>query len=54
MANIKTSVDDLPTTSFHQRIAFVAAGGPFCDGNLLGIIVVALPLIAANLHLSPL
>lgn len=54
MANTRISIDDLPTSRFHKRIAVVAAGGPFCDGYLLGIIVVALPLIARDLHLDAL
>jgi MFS transporter, putative metabolite transport protein len=54
MASERVSIDDLPTSRFHKRIAFVAAGGPFCDGYLLGIIVVALPFIAQNLHLDSL
>lgn len=54
MANTRISIDDLPTSRFHKRIAFVAAGGPFCDGYLLGIIVVALPFIARDLHLDAL
>ncbi len=54
MANARISIDDLPTSRFHKRIAFVAAGGPFCDGYLLGIIVVALPFIARDLHLDAL
>lgn len=52
MADRKTKFDDLPTNSFHRRIAFLAAGGPFCDGYLFGIIVVALPFIAKNLALN--
>ncbi|MEX3973776.1 MFS transporter [Paraburkholderia caribensis] len=47
-------IEDLPTSRFHRRIAVVAAGGPFCDGYLLGIIVVALPFIAKDLALSAL
>lgn len=54
MASTLTSIDDLPTSRFHKRIAFVAAGGPFCDGYLLGIIVVALPFIAQDLRLDAL
>ena len=46
------ALDDLPTTWFHGRIAFVAAGGPFCDGFLLGIIAVALPSATDDLGLS--
>ncbi|HYS64610.1 MAG TPA: MFS transporter [Paraburkholderia sp.] len=54
MASKRVSIDDLPTSRFHRRIAFVAAGGPFCDGYLLGIIVVALPFIGQSLHLDAL
>jgi putative MFS transporter len=46
------ALDDLPTTWFHRRIAFVAAGGPFCDGFLLGIIAVALPSATVDLGLN--
>lgn len=52
MTDIKIKFDNLPTHAFHKRIAFLAAGGPFCDGYLFGIIVVALPLIAKNLSLT--
>jgi putative MFS transporter len=54
MAETLIGIEDLPTSRFHRRIAFVAAGGPFCDGYLLGIIVVALPFIAQDLALNAL
>ncbi|NSX16581.1 MFS transporter [Cupriavidus taiwanensis] len=54
MANTLIGIEDLPTSRFHKRIALVAAGGPFCDGYLLGIIVVALPFIAQDLALNAL
>ncbi|MPW23380.1 MFS transporter [Paraburkholderia sp. CNPSo 3157] len=54
MAKAFVGIEDLPTSRFHKRIALVAAGGPFCDGYLLGIIVVALPFIAKDLALSAL
>ncbi|MEX3759697.1 MFS transporter [Paraburkholderia phenoliruptrix] len=54
MAEALIGIEDLPTSRFHKRIAVVAAGGPFCDGYLLGIIVVALPFIARDLALSAL
>jgi putative MFS transporter len=54
MAKTLVGIEDLPTSRFHRRIAVVAAGGPFCDGYLLGIIVVALPFIAKDLALSAL
>ncbi|WP_250536428.1 MFS transporter [Caballeronia sp. AZ10_KS36] len=52
MAKALVGIEELPTNGFHKRIAIVAAGGPFCDGYLLGIIVVALPFIAKDLALS--
>lgn len=54
MAKALVGIEDLPTSRFHKKIAVVAAGGPFCDGYLLGIIVVALPFIAKDLALSAL
>jgi putative MFS transporter len=50
---MKKSLDDLPLSRFHKRIAIVAAGGPFCDGYLLGIIAIAIPSIALDLGLTP-
>jgi len=50
----KTALDDLPITRFHRRVAFVAGGGPFCDGYLLGIIAVALPALTPELGLTAL
>ncbi|MBI0379555.1 MFS transporter [Streptomyces albiflaviniger] len=50
----KVPLDDLPTCRFHRKVAFVAAGGPFCDGYLLGIIAVALPTIATDLGIGSL
>lgn len=50
----KIPLDDLPTTRFHKKVAFVASGGPFCDGYLLGIVAIALPLLSPELGLSSL
>src|SRR5699024_10273815 len=50
---MKKSLDDLPLSRFHKRIAVVAAGGPFCDGYLLGIIAIAIPSIVMDLNLTP-
>jgi MFS transporter, putative metabolite transport protein len=50
----QTALDDLPITRFHRRVAFVAGGGPFCDGYLLGIIAVALPALTPELGLTAL
>ncbi|WP_308124929.1 MFS transporter [Streptomyces sp. NEAU-YJ-81] len=45
----KIPLDELPTSRFHRKLAFVAAGGPFCDGYLLGIVAFALPTAATDL-----
>jgi putative MFS transporter len=50
---MKKSLDDLPLSRFHKRVAVVSAGGPFCDGYLLGIIAIAIPSIALDLGLTP-
>jgi MFS transporter, putative metabolite transport protein len=49
---VTTTLDEAPVNSFHRRTVFVAMGGPFCDGYLLGIIAVALSLITPQLHLN--
>ncbi|WP_068173228.1 MFS transporter [Neokomagataea thailandica] len=46
------TLDDLPPTKFHAKIALISAGGPFCDGYILGIIGIALPSIVRDLHLT--
>ena len=50
---MKKSLDELPVSRFHKRVAVVTAGGPFCDGYLLGIIAIAIPSIARELSLTP-
>ena len=45
-------IDDAPFRPFHARTALLAAGGPFCDGYILGIVGIALPLLTPRLHLS--
>ena len=49
-----TSIEDLPLNSFHWKIAFYSAGGPFCDGYILGIIAPALAVLTPQLGLSSL
>jgi MFS transporter, putative metabolite transport protein len=49
-----TSIEDLPLNSFHWKIAFYSAGGPFCDGYILGIVAPALAGLTPQLGLSPL
>ena len=46
------SIDDAPFRPFHARTALLAAGGPFCDGYILGIVGIALPLLTPQLQLS--
>lgn len=46
------TIDDVPMSRFHWRTALLAAGGPFCDGYILGIIGIALSLLTPQLHLS--
>jgi len=46
------TLDDLPATRFHFRLALISAGGPLCDGYILGIIGIALPAIVRDLHLD--
>ncbi|WP_460958815.1 MFS transporter [Parasphingorhabdus pacifica] len=38
---------------FETRVGFCASGGKFCDGWILGVIGVALPLASSGLGLSP-
>lgn len=47
-----TTLDDLPANGFHSKLALISAGGPFCDGYILGIIGIALPSIVRELHLT--
>lgn len=44
--------DEIPPCAFHARLALVAGGGPFCDGYILGIIGIVLPLLVADFHLT--
>jgi MFS transporter, putative metabolite transport protein len=48
----RTLIDDAPLRLFHLRIGVLAAGGPFCDGYILGIIGIALALLTPQLHLG--
>ena len=36
MAQSKLTIDDAPLKDFHLRMGALAAGGPFCDGFVLG------------------
>ncbi|MFT8813953.1 MFS transporter [Acetobacter fabarum] len=46
------TLDDIPASAFHLRLALIAGGGPFCDGYILGIIGVVLPLLVSSFHLG--
>src|SRR5215216_3310349 len=54
MSTRTTSIEDLELTGFHWKIAIYSAGGPFCDGYILGIIAPALAVLTPLLDLSPL
>ncbi|WP_406273974.1 MFS transporter [Nocardia sp. NBC_00881] len=47
-----TSLDDAPVTSFHRRLMYRCAGGPFLDGYVLSIVSVAVAGMTDDLHLS--
>jgi len=46
-------MDDAGYRPFHTRLLTYSCGGPFCDGYVLGIIAIALPSLALDLHLTP-
>lgn len=46
-------IDDAGYRPFHTRLLMYSCGGPFCDGYVLGIIAIALPSLALDLHLTP-
>ncbi|ABG05185.1 General substrate transporter [Rubrobacter xylanophilus DSM 9941] len=50
----RMSFEDIPRNSFHWKIAIYSAGGPFCDGYILGIIAPALAVLTPQLDLSAL
>lgn len=54
VSRTSTSIEDLQLNSFHWKIAFYSAGGPFCDGYILGIIAPALAVLTPQLGLSSL
>jgi putative MFS transporter len=49
-----TSMEDVPLNRFHVKITGYSAGGPFCDGYILGIIAPALAVLTPQLGLSTL
>ncbi|GAB3288235.1 MFS transporter [Parasphingorhabdus pacifica] len=54
--SLADDAETMPTTKqvhrFQSRIGFCASGGKFCDGWILGVIGVALPLASTNLGLT--
>lgn len=46
------SLEDAPLGMFHVRLTLYSAGGPFCDGYILGIIAIALIPLSAALKLG--
>lgn len=51
-AGTGSSIDDLPLTSFHRRLTFYSAGGPFLDGYVLAMMGIALTQITPAWNLS--
>jgi putative MFS transporter len=52
MAGAKTSIDELPMSGFHYRVAAYTTGGMFCDGYILGIIGAALTQLSPQFDLN--
>jgi putative MFS transporter len=46
-------IDDAAYRPFHSRLLAYSCGGPFCDGYVLGVVAIALPSLARDLHLAP-
>ncbi|MFG1955911.1 MFS transporter [Micromonospora sp. NPDC048830] len=46
------SMEDAPFSRFHVYMTWCTAGGPFCDGYILGVIAIALAPLARDLDLS--
>jgi putative MFS transporter len=46
------TIDDASLNTFHRKLTWACAGGPFLDGYLLSIIGVALVGISSELHLT--
>ncbi|GGP09340.1 MFS transporter [Oceanobacillus neutriphilus] len=46
------SMDDLPLSKFHIKVAIYTTGGKFCDGYILGVIAIALTLLGPQLELN--
>ena len=53
MTATKTSLETAPATRTQWLITLYAGGGEFCDGYILSIIGVALPLLTAAFSLTP-
>jgi MFS transporter, putative metabolite transport protein len=48
------SMEDVPLSGFHLRVAFSGTGGQFSDGFVLGIIGIAVSMASNTLHLNAL
>src|SRR6186713_616459 len=53
MTATKTSLETAPATRTQWLITLYAGGGEFCDGYILSIIGVALPLLTTAFSLTP-
>lgn len=47
------TLDTAPLNGFHKRAAVYTTGGMFCDGYILGIIGIALAILAPQMNLGP-
>lgn len=52
--NTHVSFEDLPLSRFHIRTVFSGTGGQFSDGFVLGIIGIAVSMVAGPLQLNAL
>src|SRR5690606_41879563 len=52
--NNKVPLEDIPLNSFHKKLTFYSAGGPFLDGYVLSIIGVVMLQISDSLQLTTL
>lgn len=52
--NKKVPLEDIPLNSFHKKLTFYSAGGPFLDGYVLSIIGVVMLQLSDSLQLTTL
>lgn len=52
MRDAKVPLEDIPLNSFHKKLTFYSAGGPFLDGYVLSILGVVMLQLTQDLQLS--